>query len=98
MLAVAYILLGLGGFICALNIFLSFILPLIKMSGRRESRTPSGVPIAGSFMLGVALFLHPFPAWLRWMGIVLALLDTGGIHWFLGTLIYARYRSRDSHG
>jgi hypothetical protein len=67
------------------------------MLRRRESRTASGFPIVGSFMLVVALFIHPFPAWLRWMGIILALLDTGGIHWFLGTLIYARYRSRSSH-
>jgi len=98
MLVVAYFLLGLGGLICAINIFLSFILPLIKMLRRRESRTASGFPIVGSFMVVVALVGHSFPAWLRWMSIVLALLDTGGIHWFLGTLIYAKCRSRSSHG
>jgi hypothetical protein len=39
-------------------------------------------------MLAIAVVLLQEPPLLFWGGIVIALLDTGGLHWFAGVMIW----------
>lgn len=79
----------LGGFVCLLNFYLSFLrYPLFRLRGGRQEdwKWISGFPLVGSLFLAVAWF-----GWLRELDSVtldvlawtLVVLDTGGIHWFI---------------
>ena len=56
----------------------------------------SGIPLLGSAFVVLALFLYSGNTILFWLGITLALLDTGGIHWFIGTMIYASVTGKNT--
>lgn len=99
-----WVLLIVGGTICLLNVYLSFLrYPLHRALGRkRESyRWVSGIPILGSMTLVLA-----WTFWTRHQESLaidvavasLALLDTGGIHWFVGTMAYERLQNRGKTG
>jgi hypothetical protein len=93
----AYILFGLGGFLSILNFYMSFIRPAIHvMRGRGEYRFVSGFPLVGSLMLVAAFFLFPAGHILRPAALVIALFDTGGIHWFCVLMVYDFFRRRRS--
>ena len=48
----------------------------------------SGFPLFGSLFVALSLFgLHDIAAMIP-VAIVLMLIDTGGIHWFVGSMIY----------
>jgi hypothetical protein len=94
-------ILGVGAFVCALNFYLSFLRsPLDRALGRQAgSRRPSGFPVLGSLI--VALFLirwrgFGLPTWAMAVCAALAMLDTGGLHWFLGTLMWGALHKRDA--
>ena len=84
--ALAWGVLGLGGFLALLNVFLSFGRPLIlhlRHVPENERRNVSGAPILGSLLLMFgALPLFP-RVWPCVTVTVLLLLDTGGPLWFL---------------
>lgn len=87
--------LGLGGFFCALNVYLSFLrYPLFRLRGRKaEYRHASGAPVIGSalvvgFLLKRPAFVSPLPRWVLFAFIALAVFDTGGLHWFIGTMAW----------
>ena len=87
----SWIAFGLGAFICAGNFYLSFIrYPLHRLCGRsRESyRWVSGIPLFGSLFVALSLLQLCATPWLLPAGVVLILADTGGVHWFIGTMIY----------
>jgi len=88
--ALRFVLLAVGGFVCALNVYLSYIRYLLfRLAGRRaEYRFISGVPIVGSLAVIVTLVCFQFPGWALIVGIVLAALDTGGLHWFAGSMVW----------
>ncbi len=82
---------SLGGLVCLTNFYLSFLrYPLHRLRGlpRESYRWVSGIPLFGSLFVGLSLLvLHSLPGILP-AAIVLIAIDTGGIHWFVGTTIY----------
>jgi hypothetical protein len=89
-----FALFGFGGAICVLNFYLSFVRGLRFCIARRKSeyRFISGLPLIGFLCVVTSLILFRMPRWAWVAGIVLALADTGGIHWFFGTMAW---KSRD---
>lgn len=95
-----YLLFLLGAFFCGLNFHLSFLrVPLLRRKGvpLEEIQHVSGAPLVGSLFVLVGLgAAHRVPGFLP-LGLLLILIDTGGPHWFVGSLIYTALRShRDS--
>jgi hypothetical protein len=88
--ALAWIAFALGALLCLTNFYLSFLsYPLHRLRGLpKESYCwKSGFPLFGSFCVGLSLFgLHTIPRMLP-TAIVLIVIDTGGIHWFLVSII-----------
>jgi hypothetical protein len=88
MATVGMVLLALGAFVTLANVYLSFIrYPVhLALGGSRETyRWASGVPLVGSLLLWLSIpLLSSFG--LRWFAAALSLFDTGGIHWFVGTM------------
>jgi uncharacterized membrane protein len=79
-----------GGFFCLLNFYLSFLrYPLHKLKGgsRDSYRWVSGIPLVGSLSVAVSLLVLHEVRWMLASGIVLIFMDTGGIHWFTGTML-----------
>jgi hypothetical protein len=97
---IGWLLFGLGAFVCLVNFYLSWLrYPLHRARGRaRETyRWVSGFPLVGSLLVVVA--------WVFWLcreeslaldvtAWVLALIDTGGIHWFLVVMAADRFHRR----
>ena len=84
-------LLVLGGLLCCINFYLSALrYPVHRMMGgkKEEYRWVSGIPVFGSLFVGISLFKLWKPPWLLALGVVLILIDTGGLHWFAGTMFY----------
>ncbi|MFQ5804069.1 MAG: hypothetical protein ACE5JQ_14355 [Candidatus Methylomirabilales bacterium] len=89
--ALGYVSLIVGGFSCALNFYLSFLrYPLHKLrrGGDVEYRWVSGIPVVGSLLVLMSLASLHLETWLLYAALILMLVDTGGIHWFLGTMLY----------
>ena len=86
----AYALFGVGGAICAVNLYLSFLrYPLYAWRRKVDVyRRVSGLPVLGSGLVLVALILGQPPTWAVTAGVMLAVLDTGGIHWFIGAMAW----------
>ena len=86
-----------GGIISALNFYLSFcryLLHRVRGGSRESYRAVSGVPLFGSLLVVLSIiWLHEVPWVLAVASIVIA-IDTGGIHWLAGALIYQRLRGR----
>lgn len=61
-----------------------------------EFRFVSGIPLLGSAFVVIALLISSGNSVLLWLGVALAALDTGGIHWFMGTMIYASFKGRNA--
>ncbi len=84
-------LLMLGGVICVANFYLSFPRYLLhRLSGgtREDYGWISGVPVFGSLFVAISLVWGwNSTAWFR-AAFVLILIDTGGLHWFAGTMIW----------
>jgi len=80
-----------GAFLCITNFYLSFLsYPLHRLRGlpRESYRWNSGIPLFGSLLVGLSLLgLYPLPCMLP-AAIALIVIDTGGIHWFVGVMIY----------
>ena len=92
----AYCLFGVGVFVSLLNFYLSCIRPAICRLRHRQYRFVSGFPLVGSLLLVGSYFLYPAGHVLRRLALVVALFDTGGIHWFCITMVYDFFRGRQS--
>ena len=82
------ILFAAGAFVTVMNAYLSFIrYPVhLALGGTRETyRWVSGFPLVGSLFLWLSILLLSSVA-LKWFAAALSLFDTGGIHWFVGTM------------
>ncbi len=90
-----YLLFFLGAFFCALNFHLSFLrVPLLRSKGVPDDQIQhvSGAPLLGTLFVLVGLgAAHDVPGFLP-LGLLLVLIDTGGPHWFVGTMIYMAVR------
>jgi len=87
----AWIAFALGALLCLTNFYPSFLrYPLHRLRGlpKESYRWVSGFPLLGSLLVALSLFnLHALPGMLP-AAIVFIAIDTGGIHWFVGTMIY----------
>ena len=97
----SYALFALGSFFCGLNFYLSFLrVPLLRRRGvpLQEIQHVSGAPLLGSLFVLVGLpAVYAVPGLLP-LGIVLMLIDTGGLHWFLGTMLFMAIRRPSQSG
>ena len=91
MSVMAWVAFGLGAVLCVTNFYLSFLrYPFHRLRGlsKESYHWVSGFPLVGSVLVALSLFrLHAFPFMLP-LAFVLIAVDTGGIHWFAGTMIY----------
>lgn len=90
-------MLVVGSALCLLNIYLSFVrYPLhLRRGGTRENyKWVSGVPIFGSLFVLGGLRAVSFSPVLLGAGLLLAVLDTGGLHWAAATLLFRWWRDR----
>ena len=86
-----------GGLVCALNFYLSFCRYALHRfrGGSRESyRWMSGFPLVGSLLVTLSIVKFYEVPWILTMALVLIAIDTGGIHWFAGVLIYQNLRRK----
>lgn len=91
-------LLVLGGFICFLNFYLSYlryILYTLRGGEKKNYKWISGFPILGSLFVALAMIGFKDTNWIIWMAAVLILIDTGGIHWSAGTMAYRHFAKKD---
>jgi hypothetical protein len=92
------VLFAIGSFFTFANFYLSFIRYLVYRwrGGELEDyRFISGIPLFGSLILWFSAgLLHEYPT-LMWSAIVVSVFDTGGIHWFAGTMLwYSLFQSK----
>jgi hypothetical protein len=94
MRGVAWIAFGFGALLCLANFYFSFLrYPLHRLRGlpREAYRWESGIPLLGSLLVGLSLFgLHALPSTVI-AALVLIIIDTGGIHWFAGVMVYQAF-------
>jgi hypothetical protein len=95
----AWLAFVLGAWICLGNFYLSFVShPLHRLRGlsKESFHGASGAPFLGSILVGISLLhLHSIN-WMLPIGIGLILIDTGGIHWCAGVLIYLAFREQEN--
>jgi len=93
----AYPFFVLGAVFCAMNFYTSFLrVPLLRRRGvpREEIRHVSGAPLLGTvFVLAGLPKMHEVPGMVP-LAILLILIDTGGPHWFVGTMLFMAVRGR----
>ena len=92
---VVYVLLAFGCFLSLTNFYLSFLrYPLFRLRGGapEDYHWMSGYPLVGSLVVLICLPFVFSNAWLFWIGIICAALDTGGVHWFLIGFAYVGIR------
>jgi hypothetical protein len=90
----AWLALLVGGLVCALNFYLSFCryaLHRLRGGSRGSYRWRSGLPVVGSLLVALSIVRFYDAPWILTVALVLIAIDTGGIHWFAGLLIYHTY-------
>jgi hypothetical protein len=98
---VSSVMLTIGGVICALNFYLSFVhVPVLRWRGRRPAtKRCSGFPLIGSVLVVLAWIAGLDSAGARVAACVFVLIDTGGPHWFvvsLGSQMFVRRGGRSA--
>ena len=98
MTMIALGLLILGGLICCLNFYLSFLrYPIHRIGGGKKHsyKWVSGFPLIGSLFVAISLFIYWQTTWIFVAAIILIAIDTGGIYWLLGTTFYRAVIKKD---
>ena len=93
---IAYALFTLGCFVSLLNLYLSVgRYPLLRWRGipADDIRHVSGFPLVGSLLVVLTLGAITNPA-IWWLGLVIAFLDTGGLHMFGIAMLVAALRGK----
>ena len=93
----ATIMLVAGSMIATVNFWLSFIRPLSRRISDGPVKSVSGIPLFGSLLLWAAAWMFYPSSDLAWWALSISLIDTGGPHWFLGTLFYHSYIRKRTH-
>ena len=86
-----------GGLVCALNFYLSFcrnLLHRLRGGARKAYRWKSGFPLVGSLLVALSIFNFYDVPWILTVALALIAIDTGGIHWFAGVMIYQNLRQK----
>ena len=70
--------------------------PLHQMRGGTESdfRWISAAPLFGSVLIVLTLPFLGTPSWIWWTGVVFAVADVGGIHWFVLIMVWMTLTGR----
>jgi hypothetical protein len=92
---IAYALFAFGCLVSLTNFYLSFLrYPLYRFRGEIDDnfQWSSGLPMIGSLLIVVSIFSVAEVPWLFWGGVLCAILDTGGVHWFAGIMLYLSAR------
>jgi hypothetical protein len=89
-----YLAFALGAFLSLLNFYLSFVRAPLLLALGRPSRFVSGFPLVGSLLLVASSFLLWRAPWLVLTALAAAALDTGGLHWLLGVLLWRAISGR----
>jgi hypothetical protein len=77
-----------GAWISGWNFYVSFLRMPFARWRRREVRYESGAPLVGSLILvWFAAWHRAEPGWF-WASLAIAVLDTGGLHWVLGSVLW----------
>ena len=95
---IAYALFGLGCLVSLINFYLSFLrYPIFRLRGGAadDYQWVSGLPMIGSLLIVLTLAFVFSNVWLRFFGITCAVVDTAGLHWFAGTMLYMRWRGEN---
>jgi hypothetical protein len=90
----AWLALLVGGLVSALNFYLSFCryaLHRLRGGSRESYRWMSGFPLVGSLLVALSIVRFYDAPWILGIALVLIAIDTGGIHWAAGVLIYQIY-------
>ena len=93
-----WILFAIGALICAVNFYTSWVrYPLHRLRGGAPEayRWVSGIPLVGTLlvMLAWARWLRlEGAAWIDVTALLLVLIDSGGPHWMIGTVVTNRMR------
>jgi hypothetical protein len=93
---ISWLLLVLGGCLCAVNFYLIVLRhPLHRLRHPTEKyRFVSAIPLLGSAMVLAAFIIGALPKWAVVAAWILIAIDTGGIHWVLVFLAWAALRER----
>lgn len=87
----AFILAGFGAWITSFNVYLSWVrYPLHqKLHADKPYKWISGLPMVGSLFMWLGSALLWWLGQKQWAiaGLVVSLLDTGGLHWFFIALV-----------
>jgi hypothetical protein len=85
---IMYVAFAVGVFFCCLNFYLSFLrYPVCKWLGY-EYKWVSGAPLIGSLLVVMVLPGMREVPFIFWLGVVAAILDTGGFHWFVASQLW----------
>ena len=89
----AWAVFALGGYLCVLNfrLFVDWLIYRFRKPPKEPRKNISAIPILGSLL--VVLMLKPLgsiPAAMV-IGIVLIIIDTGGIPWMIVGIVYQLY-------
>ena len=89
-------LLIIGGAICALNFYLSFLrVPLLRCIGHSgETKFVSGFPLIGSVLVTLALAIGLDSTVAQIVACFVIAIDTGGPHWFMASLASQAWKRR----
>ena len=93
----AWAMLVLGSFLCVLNFYTSFLRdPAHRFFGlsKESFQWVSGAPLLGSLLVAISLLAFHSTTWILVTGTIPVLIDTGGVHWFAGTMLYHAYAAR----
>ena len=83
----------LGGYVCVLNfrIFVDWLLYRLRKPPKEARKSVSAIPILGSLLVAFMLkTLGSIPAAMV-IGIVLIVIDSGGIPWMIAGIVYQIY-------
>lgn len=84
-----------GAYLCLLNFYISFLryrIHLWRGLPKESFKFISGIPLLGSLILYLLVRYTNLPPVMLYAGIVLICMDTGGIHWAIGNIIYQSCR------
>ncbi len=93
-----YLFFAVGAWLSLLNFYISFIRMRLLTALGRSPRRVSGFPLFGSVILVIGAVQFWDRRGLALTALAIAALDTGGIHWFLGTLLWMSLASRRKKG
>jgi hypothetical protein len=80
-----------GGYICILNFYISFLryrVHLWRGLSKESFKFVSGIPLLGSLIVYLLLRYMNLPPAMQYVAIGLIVIDTGGIHWGIGNVVY----------